>query len=472
MSVQPISSGRAVSFVRTAATRLPPATDIAVLMWILAPAGAIAGLLWAVGATWPAAAVAGTAFAISVFICPAVGLYAYFAWQAVDSAFISDTGSVLTPAKVFAPFLLLVYVCKFGRTGTRMLVSKPFIMAMLAYAAYGAVLAPLSPEPSEAWRYTGQILVQALLVAMAVHVVNNRAFVGRAMVFTVIGGVVAASIMTFSGYDIGSADQRATIGEHANPNSTAFALSIALFAIPAAWGYVRFKVMWPIYLAAAPLIFWQVLQTGSRTGMVGVFAAASLGVFIVKRTSITKRIVVATICTMICVGVLAYQLESGALGGRAGARIESFVAAGDEDLGDNPRMAIWSLALQTFVRQPWGFGFGQTAYTLRDEQGWFIDIHSSWLGALVEGGVIGFTFFAWGMWHLVKATRGIARAHPGIAAAMMLCLLAMNGVAHTYTYSKWFWVPATLCLLMAEQAARDRAAEALAAAQTERNAST
>ncbi len=429
--------------------------DIYVFWLILFPAAIVCLILYLTEAVWGAVYVAAIALILAVMIAPQVGLYGYFAWQAFDPIFISSESAIFTPAKALAPFLLVLFVLRVGRTGSPMLVSRPFVITMLLFGFYGFIGALVAYQPLAAVRYAGQIVVQAALVIMAVHMLNTRQYVGRLIFATVVGGVVAALLILLPGGLVGGTG-RATMGEFGDPNTTAMALAIALAAIPAAWVYTRWKVFYPLYIIAVPVIFIAVLQTGSRAGLLSVFCAFAFGVLLAKGAGILKRVLIAAVFTLTLGYVFMHVMHTDVLDPASRERIEEFVRAGGEP-GGNVRLDIWKLALETYAKEPiMGFGFGNTAYALQHYHGWYRDIHSSYLGALVDGGPVGFLLFGFGLWLLTRCVRGTKGTSAAIPATIMLILLLVSCLTLTIHFSKWFWVPATICLLLAEQAKREQ----------------
>lgn len=431
--------------------------DLRAFGFIVVPALAVAGLLYLAGAAQVAVGLAAAGFIISVIVAPQIGLYAYLAWQALDSAVITEEGASFTPAKAFAALLLLVYVFWYGRGGARLSVSKPTMRLLLLFGAFGLVTAPLAVDPLLALRYAGQIIVQALLAVMMLHMLHTAAHVRRALLWTVLGGVGAAVFMLVTG-GLTKRYSRATLGEYANPNTTAVALCIALIAIPAAWVYAKRMIDRVWLLAAAPVLFVAMLKAGSRSATLAVFAALTMGVLLPRGARFWKRALVTMFGMAVAVVTFFAALQSDILGKESQARIEELVHEGSTVAHDS-RLDIWRSALHTYLRRPvFGFGYGNTAEVLARSQGIYIDVHSSYLGPLVDGGPIAFGLMMLALWRLMVCVRRIGPSRAGMPAAMILIVMLISASVHTLHFSKWFWVPVTLCLLLAEQAEREKTA--------------
>ena len=433
-------------------------TDTTVLLCLMVPAFLVAGVLYLGGATVAALATVGGVFVISVLIAPEIGLYAYCMLQALDQIFLEEQTDVLTPGKLLGPFVILAFLIHGARGRVPMLVGRPFILTMLAFGLFGLLMAPLAIQIPSAVRYSLQIIVQVLMIYAAIHLLSDRQYIARALMFCVLGGVVAAAIM-ISGGGVSRQFSRATLGDAANPNSTAAALSVALICIPAAWAYTRNWVLRGGLLLAGPIIVVAMMKTGSRAALVAIFGAVVLAGIMAKRAGLMRRMLIPAICAGLAFVTGLYVLQKGILVDKSQERLEALFSgsatgqAGGEQEG---RFMIWSAALETFAHQPWGFGFGNTAFALEQHAGFFLDIHSTLLSALVDGGVVSFVLFLWGLWVLFRTMRGIDDPATGIAAAMIIFQVYLSILTHTIHFSKYFWVPVMFALLLAEQDARER----------------
>jgi len=422
---------------------------------ILCPAALVSSLLYLADAVWGAILVGGISFVVAVIIAPELGLYAYFAWQAFDPVFVSQTTGDFTPAKVFAPFLLVVFLLRLGSYRARMLVSRPFVVTMLAFGCYGLLGAAIAYEPLRALRFAGQIIVQVALVIMTIHIMDTRDRVRRLMLATVAGGVLAALLLLLPGV-LPSRVTRASMGEATDPNATAVALAIALAAIPGAWVYAKRKAIYLFYVAAVPTLFVVLLKTGSRTGLLAVFSAFCLGALLARGVGVVKRGLMACVFALVLGYMFVQVMRADLLSRGSRERIEEFVdynrGGGHED-----RIEIWKLAIRTYATSPiTGFGFGNTPQALQRSHGWYKAIHNSYLGALVDGGPLGLFLFGYGLWCLIKCIRGIRGSSVAIPATIMLVLVLVPGLTLEIHFSKWFWIPATICLLLAEQSKREQ----------------
>jgi hypothetical protein len=429
-------------------------TDVRVLCWLILPAGLIAGLCYASGYVRAALIIAGTAFVTASFLSLEIGLYGYFAWQALDPMFLSREQAVFTPSKALAPLLLVFYVFRLHRGRSPLLVSKRFVAAMLLFGLYGLATIPLAPDPWAAFRYGAQIIVQVLLVVVTISVLRDRTTIHRAMSWAVAGGVAAAVVMLWVG-GASRAFRRETLGEFANPNTTANALSLAVMCVPAAWAYCRSHVLRFFYAASIPLTLAAMMKTGSRGALASVTLGFLLSGLFARRAGFFWRWVVPTLCVALSAMTVLYVLRADILLPQSQERLERLFEPG-RGLERESRWYIWSLTFRTYLKHPAGFGLGNTQHVLAQEHGYQRDAHSTYLSVLVDGGPIALALFAYALWQLIHCARGIRQTNPGIPAAMMLCYILAASVTQTTHFTKWFWIPITICLLFAEQTQRER----------------
>ncbi|MBK9120759.1 MAG: O-antigen ligase family protein [Phycisphaerales bacterium] len=434
----------------------PRRHDDQILSMLFLPGLFVAGLLYAGGATQPAAVVAGVTVLLTTLIAPEIGIYVYLASAALDQLLLEEEGSILTPAKILGPFVLLAYVAHPGRTRIPILASKPFLFVMLAFGIYGIVTAMFSIAWLASVRYAGQISVQVLIIIVAIHRLSDRDMIARALQFCVAGGLIGGLILVVFG-SRSMAFSGATLGPAANPNSTALALSVPLAVVPAAWAMTRNRFLRIAIIAAGPIILTGMMMTGSRSALIAVFGSALLGLAFTRRASAAQRILIPVTAAVVIAATTYFVLGSGVLGERPQERINALLERGVA-AREESRYEIWMTAFRTFLSKPWGFGYGNTAFALEARTGVFIDIHSTMLSALVDGGVASFGLFVVGLYLLWRAIWSIRFGLYGLPATMLFMFTMLSSLTHTIHFSKWFWIPLTICALLAEQARRDQLA--------------
>lgn len=428
-------------------------SDIMAAGVILLPAALVAGALYFGGSTNMSMVVVGLAFVVACFAAPQIGFYAYFAFQALDAAFTTGFQDAFTPAKALGPFLLLPWLVWFSRSRVSALVSKPFVGWMCAFGMFGVFTAPFAYLPLAAVRYGGQVVVQAIMLIAAVHMLDHPRYIARALFWTVVGGVILAAAIFVTG-GVSSQFGRATFGEYANPNTTAMALAISLAVIPAAWALTENKLYYIFYSLAPPFMLAAMFQTGSRSAIASLIIGSTAGVVFAKGGNIAKRALIAGVSLTIVMGSLFFAVQTGLMGKIAQERIQAFVS-GRESVATDSRSYIWAMSLEAYMARPAiGSGYGNSAEAFLQRHGLDRDVHNTYLGALVDGGPVAAGLMAYSLWLLFRAVRRAGGSRVGIPAMILLFVLLFSGISHTIQFTKWFWVPATICFLLAEFAER------------------
>lgn len=430
-------------------------SDILAAGVILLPAGLVAGALYFAGSTNVGMVIVGLAFVAACFAAPPIGFYAYFAFQALDAAFTTGFEDAFTPAKALGPFLLLPWFVWYSRSRVSALISKPFVGWMCAFGMFGVFTAPFAYLPLAGVRYGSQVVVQAIMLIAAVQMLDHPRYIARALFWAVMGGVILAAAIFLTG-GVSSQFGRTTFGEYANPNTTAMALAISLAVIPAAWAMTENKLYYIFYLLAPPFMLGAMFQTGSRSAIASLIVGSTAGVVFAKGGNIAKRALIAGVSLTIVLGSLFFASQSGLMGKIAQERIQAFIL-GRESVATDSRSYIWAMSLQTYMSHPAiGCGYGNSAVAFLEHHGLERDVHNTYLGALVDGGPVAAALMAYSLWLLFRAVRRAGGSRVGIPAMILLFVLLFSGISHTIQFTKWFWVPATICLLLAEFAERQR----------------
>ena len=198
------------------------------------------------------------------------------------------------------------------------------------------------------------------------------------------------------------------------------------------------------------------MKTGSRANLIAVFAAVSIGSLFGKSSGVVKRIMIPLVTCSILIGTWYYVSQSSLLDVKSQEHLGSVFQGGIKDEGSHGRTAIWKSALSVYVNHGFisGFGFGNTAFAMQKYQYDFIDIHNTLLSSLMDGGPIGFGLFIGGLIMLFFIVKRIQHPGTNIVAMMVYIYLILNSLTHTIHFTKWFWIPVTICLLLAEEDVR------------------
>jgi len=405
-------------------------------------------------------AMVGIVLAASVFIAPQMAFYLYFGWQVFDAVFLASPTQIFTPAKAFALFIILIYFLSLGRIQHKILASKPVIVMMAIFGLFGLLTSFQAIVPLRAILFSLQILVQSFLVVVALHILDSTRRIHTAFFCCYAAGVVAGMIMLLGG-GVSSRYSRGTLGEYANPTTTSLALSVSFIALPGLWILKKPKIFYLLCVAGAIPIIIGIMNTGARAPLFAIFMGLGLGILFAKGTGLFKRVIIPAMIVVLIGGTIIYVLSANILMGESQERLEALVFRQTTAGGLETRTAIWSIAFTEYVKHSplLGFGFANTAPALERYVGWYRDIHNSLLGPLVDSGPIGFTLFVVALALLFKKVHGIRNVRMNVIATMIYIYILSSMLTHTIHFTKWFWIPVTMCLLLVEQGKREELSE-------------
>jgi hypothetical protein len=424
-----------------------------IVLVVLGVSFLLAFFLYRLGETWLAVGIVSVTLGAMMLIAPQIAFYIYFGWQALDPIFIDPERMLVTPGKVLAVFMVLLYIVSFGRIRRRILVSKGVITLMLAFGFWGLLLAPFTLDRFVAMKNSLQVITQVILVAGTIHFLDSKKRIRYLFFLCFLGGVIAAGkVILFPSV---GAQFRATIGRFTNPQTTCFALSTSLMALVGLWAIRPPRKKYVIfYLLGCAVIFFGVLDTGSRAGLISILVALTVQTVFAKGISLGRRMIMPLLLTGIIIGGVVYILGTGTLSTQSQERLKEMVTTGRVESGPGARrIGILKRVLSTYLEHNpffgWGLGNSSTAMILyRSEKR---DIHNSFLGPLCESGPIGFILFNFGVFLLYLRVRSIANTRMCNSATAIYVFLILSSIAHTAQFTRWFWIPVTMCLLLAEE---------------------
>lgn len=428
--------------------------------WLgMAPFAAVALVLYLMGSTLGAGVCVGIFLALATFVAPQVGVYTAFAVQAWDPYFV-DPSRVLpvlgtpTPTKVLSFVLLAAYVVAPRRSKGRLSVTRASFALAAGVTAWGFLNSAFAPDSAIAARYAAQIAVLVIVILTTVRFVRTREQINRLMFWTIVGSITACVAFDLLGDP--STGQRGRLGEFSNPNTTAMTLAVGMMAVPAAWGLTRRKWMWGLYAPAAAYIMITLMKTGSRAACISVVAAYALGPAMTRGRGMVKKLLAAVFASVLGIGVFFAVLNARILDEKSQARLEALVHGSGTFAAGESRWDIWSNGLKTFRANPLlGSGYGNAAMAMEETvPGAGRDVHSNYVAALVEGGMVGGILFLLLLLAAAVAAWRIPRANPGAPAMILVMYLGISSIAHTTYVTKMFWMPLGLILCLCELGAR------------------
>jgi hypothetical protein len=419
------------------------------LFWaLLVPTSVVGALFYLSDEKELAYGVMGLFIVISMLASPQLAMYVFLAWQAWDGVFLPSPDAVLTPAKVMAFVVLLSYLIHIGRTKASISTARPVLLGSMIFAFYGLLTSIGSIAPLASIRYSLQIVVLVGVVFVGLKVIDTPERIRSALFWLVVGGTLAA-IGVLAGRG-SSQYSRGTLSENANPNSVAMALSVSLAAVPALWAFVKNKKFYyGLCIVCGALLMAGMMKTGSRSACGGIFLAYAIGGMLVRGHGWGKKILATGLSVLFSIGVFLYVLHLNVLPEKSQNRLMAMVGMA-KDEGESSRVLVWKNAFKTYLNQPViGVGFGNTAFAQEKYSGHFLDVHSSFIGPLVDGGIIGLILFLMILWQLFIQVHRIGIPNPGIPCSIMFASLVISCISHTIHFTKWFWIPVLVCVLLA-----------------------
>ncbi len=427
--------------------------DGTVLGLVLVPALIIAGLLYVSGLNEVALGVAAAGALISTLIAPEVGLYIYFMTLPFDQMWIQEKGEWMTPGKIIGPVVLLICALHMRRERQPVRESSSIVAVMLAFGLWGFVTACWAVVPLLAIKVAGQVVVQVLLIVVTVSRLNDRVRLGRALLFAFLAALLASFLM-MTGRAGSTQWARATMGEFFDPNAVALALLTALFALPAAWKSVRSRLLRLGVLIAAPVVVVATVMTGSRMGLVMMVGVPVVGMLLSGRAKALYRLFVPALALALALGTFWYTMHSANVSDYTRERYDEMLS-GRLNVKGEGRIVILMTALTNYLHEPLGYGYGNTAAGLGLQAGLAATVHDNVFSLLIEGGPVAFALMLSGYWLLFLCVRRVRAPDLQLPTAMMFGVVVLSSCLLQTYQSKYFWIPVTFCLLLAEQSRRE-----------------
>jgi O-antigen ligase len=341
---------------------------------------------------------------------------AFFIWQ--DDAVVRST---------FAIVLFVMFVIAARRCRPRGLIRQPFLVAFVAMA-FASVTWSIEPTVSM-WRvmlFTGTAVVgwylgERYTARELVGIVGASAAIGALL------SVVALAVWP----DKAQATNRVLglwSGVYVNRNLLALAMATGLLALPFLWVALP-KRRRPFLTVFAGLEMFLLFKSGSRTPLVALFAAGSVGLSLVGVRKATTRALKPF------GGAFAVGLVAGYVGLVVQWNWETIVGSLGRRLDLTRRTLMWAIDRYYSDLQPWkGWGFEAiwahppTIGVAQEVFGRFpYSSHSGYYEILLSTGRIGLVLFVGFL--VVAAWRAFRFAWDGLDAASIWPLVYLVFVA-------------------------------------------
>lgn len=429
------------------------------LFWAgLIPVGVMAAIFYVSGYEFIAVVLLGCFIGVAMLASPQLAIYVFLAWQAWDGVFLSSSTDVFTPAKALAFIVLFSGFLHMSRLRGDARKAHRLLVVSLIFAGYGLLLSIVAIAPLAAIRYSLQVATLALVVWVAIKAIDSPARI-RATIFWLVVGGTSAAVATIAGHG-SELYSRGTLAENVNPNTLALSLSVPLAAVPALWGLAKRKFDYILCIICGSLLMAGMMKTGSRSACGAIFLAYAFGALLVKGRGWVKKIIVTVFAILLSAGVFFIVLHLQILDKKSQSRLETMVGMSSDTSTSSSRIDVWFNSLKAYSHMPiTGVGYGNTAFAGREFTGNYKDVHSSLIGPFVEGGIVGFLLFMYMLWLLLQRIRSIGIPNPGVPAAIMYIFIIISCATHTIHFTKWFWIPVFVCLLLSRHAEQIKAAD-------------
>jgi O-antigen ligase len=272
--------------------------------------------------------------------------------------------------------------------------------------------------------------------------VDDRGLLERILQFYILGAYVLCiiALMNYSTHQAFYEDRYSAIGY--DPNY--FGISLAL-GMPLAWYlFTRAKnILSSLYAGLFfPVSLITVILTGSRgallsTVIVCIFIFASL-----PRIDLARKILTAFIAVAAVWGISYYvPMEQW----------ERFSNMFDEIIHGEAsgRKQIWEAGLRVFIAHPWvGVGEGSYPYAIEALTRTFKVAHQTFLSALVETGIIGFTMFLSFLVGCLWKLRSMVKGTDKTVCMSILATWIISGCSLNLLLNKFTWFMFAIVLII------------------------
>ncbi|HIJ70839.1 MAG TPA: O-antigen ligase family protein [Planctomycetes bacterium] len=429
------------------------------IFWaLLIPVGLFAGFMYLGDSKILAVAILGGYILCSMLVSPQIAIYIFFAWQAWDGVFLKKFElRGFTVGKALAFVVLFSYVLHMARAKMSLGRAKGLVFFSVAFALLGLLTSPFAINIFVAVKHCLQMVVLAFIVVVGMKVLDTPERIYSALFWLVVGSTVAAVGM-LAGMGAGGIGTtkylRGTLSQDINPITTALGMTLPISAIPALWGLAKRRINYLICIICGIFLLAGMMKTGSRAGVGSLGIACAVAGFMVKGREWGKKILV-TVLAVAFIGVtVLFILNMNILPEQSQERLEAFVGVGGEESKATGRMYIWKSAFAAYIDRNAiiGVGVANTEFAQQEYSGEFKPVHSSLIAPILELGILGAMTFYGMLWVWFRNVRQIKITRLGVPAAIIFITTLVFSAAHTMHYTKYFWIPILLCLLLARQA--------------------
>jgi O-antigen ligase len=267
------------------------------------------------------------------------------------------------------------------------------------------------------------------------------------------GAVISATATillgsTYKGLDTDSA--RTTLSEEFNPNYLSSMLGTGIILIFYHLYKTRYNWLKVLFLLATIPLIYAIIRAQSRGVWIGLPAALLVSLLLTTRNLQLIRKIVVVITVLI--GIIASAYYAGIIDEAVTKRYKTISSRGTS-ITTEGRADIWKVGLEMIKDTfPLGVGFKNykavfhkyapntnvymEAYKVQKGR----DPHNTFLGVLVETGLVGFILFMGIFVHLFKRIWRIEDLFIRLVQMWLFTFLILISLKGTINFTPWFWI--------------------------------
>lgn len=402
----------------------------------------------------PLALVCGLFGAFLVLKKPLIGLALMF--------FLVPLGPVTRLIGAERAITLAVGVLLLGTYGTRVLILHEKIkfdrVSQLAFAfvGWGAITSLWAYEPKPSIEYALRLTQMVAMYILVLNYCRSQRHLDILTLSLAAGAAVAAMVTILIGVNYHGGG-RLTLSKDFNPNSFSGILSISIPIIFYHLYKSKYALLKNILILTILPVGYSIIEAGSRGVWLALPASLLISIILVARN--LKYIRNFTIAVTILIGVVASAYYTGMINENVIKRYETLFSSNAFSVTAG-RSDIWKVGLEMVKDSfPFGvggfvnFGIAYPHYAAAANSSYYpqadVDAHNTFLGVLVETGLVGFVLFMGIFIHLFKRILCIRDRVTRLVQMWLLSLIVLISLTGSNQYTPWFWFVLVLIALAA-----------------------
>ncbi len=472
-----------VEYMATSYPTLPTARDpmwcppdpggklLAFMIWI--PTILIFSLAWQTGQRQVALVVASLGIIAHSLLNTRVAIYALVASIVLEHVF--GTWSWLSISKIMGAWAFIVSVPKIMHAMEGHRKMDPLAKWILLFLLMGGLSLALSPLPIYALVYfVTMVLIYALPLLLNVNLFEWRQYKLLMIVLILASAFMAVQYIRGGGStDMASWERyegTSLVGDaRSEVNEVARLMAMGIFSAIFLFFTTRKMFRKLLCVGMGVLLCVGVVMTQTRACYIAIPLATVIGIWLVRRVSMTSRLAVTITAVVLTLGIFAL----GSKVGFAGTAIEKRLASifDPEDVGGRGiRFTLWRGYTQASLSRGFVIGYGLNSTKLDPmarQYGAIGAAHSDFFHILGDLGLFGLIIFLGIHANLVIRIYRIAPWRQQYVAWMMWLFLIIASLFETDFLKKCYGFGIAMILLMIRLSERDEVAYREACAQFE-----